>query len=259
MINFSGGNDNGSKIQYADDMMNGEEEKKSETEIRASIRFRRLKKLPWKVIIRWILFTVAIAAITAMFPRGGAPQYSDFKLNFISSREIIAPFDFELLKSEEELKREREDAQLSVLPVFVRSEDSSSNYFGKFDSLMTNLQELLFEWGSDSLKTIKLDSLNRKFNFSLTPEIIKVPRAQLTREMWKQLVQKLREDLSLIYKQGVLDSEFETLNTTADAIVVISKGVERRISFYSIFSNSLAKSTVLESLKRAFPEGDKRG
>jgi len=225
-------------------------------------KFRLIRRLPWNLIFRYLLFVVSLGCLVLLFPRGTTPEYSNLKLDFISTHEIIAPFDFELLKSGEELKQERETARKAVLPVFIRSEENTSKILNRFDSLMVSLEGLLFDsqWKniSDSSKNARLDLLNTTFGINLSSGIFNLPRNQLNRTMWLELAKNLKDNLNQIYKLGVIDSDFDAINTSADAAIVISKGIEQRKTIYSIYSLSLAKSTILENLKKEFPEGDKR-
>ncbi|MDZ7370066.1 MAG: HDIG domain-containing protein [candidate division KSB1 bacterium] len=64
------------------------------------------------------------AAITAFFPRGKSFEFADLKEGQVYiGEEIIAPFTFPVLKSQEEYQNDVEAARRSVVPVFVRRED----------------------------------------------------------------------------------------------------------------------------------------
>lgn len=221
-----------------------------------------IRKLPGKIIIRWSLFMLGLTGLVLLFPLGSTPQYSELKFNFISRQEIIAPFDFELLKSGEELASEREAARLAVMPVFMRLEETRAKRLAQLDSLLFDLKNLLFtpDYADipDSVKFSRLDSINRKYRTNLTHDLTNFQIDQLTERWWRKLEDRLKTDLARAYKMGILDREPETINTAADAVTIISKGVERRVSFYSIFGMNLVKSTILANLKKAFPEGDNR-
>jgi len=239
-----------------------EENKNIENQEIKKEKFRIITKLPWRLIIRWSLFVISLVCLVMLFPKGSTTEYSNLKLDFISTREIIAPFDFEMLKSEEELKNEREAARMAVMPVFIRSEEIASRNLTRLDSLTKSLERLLFDkqWenASDSVKSNKLDEINWAFGINLTTEIFKIPRSQLTRAMWNELVEILKVNLNRVFNSGIINSETEATNTTANADIIISKGVEQRISYYSTYSLTRAKSTILDELKKTFREGDKR-
>lgn len=70
---------------------------------------------------------VGLALLLAFLaPRGKSPEFAHLTVGRISPAKIIAPFDFEVLKSPVELKEERDRAEASVLPVLVRSDTATA-------------------------------------------------------------------------------------------------------------------------------------
>ena len=221
-----------------------------------------LNKIPLEKVLRWGMFALAVIALVLLFPTGTIQEFSSLKLNFISPVEIIAPFDFELLKTDTELENERKDARMAVMPVFRRIEETGNRRLALLDTLITEIEDILFNNGGlaklDSAKLAEIDFMSKKYRIDFTTDLIKKPAGELTQEWWKPLTERLKTDLERIYRLGVLNNENEASNTTAEAINVITKGVERRASIYSVYSLNLAKSVILENLKNEFPEGDTR-
>lgn len=85
--------------------------------------------LPFKATWRHYSLAVGFAIIlTFLAPRGKSLEFSHITLGSVSPARIIAPFDFEILKSQSELQEERQRASDSILPVLVRepmAEDST--------------------------------------------------------------------------------------------------------------------------------------
>ena len=225
-------------------------------------RFSFLQNIPWEIIFRWLIFVIGLAGLISLFPMGATPQHSDLKINLISPYEIIAPFDFEILKSKNELEQERTAARASVLPVFKRSSEIESRSLAQLDSLMDDLYLLLFSEksaeGSDSLIVIELERLNQAYRMNLSLRELKPEEGEITPEWWDALALRVKSGLKAAYQTGILDREPETINTTANAVSILSQGIKRRVSLYNVTGMSLAKSLILENLKNTFPEGDRR-
>jgi membrane-associated HD superfamily phosphohydrolase len=91
-------------------------------------------------IIRWGLFVIGVVALMGLFTFGGVSDYPDLRLNSIAPRKIIAPFDFEILKLEEKLEKERKEARAAVPPVFVPADKAVvSRSLTQLDSILYDL------------------------------------------------------------------------------------------------------------------------
>ena len=75
------------------------------------------------VYFKWITIVLTVIFIVALFPRGMSFQYADYAIGSVSDKEVIAPFDFPILKSEEELASERKQAEDSIYPYFEERRD----------------------------------------------------------------------------------------------------------------------------------------
>ncbi|MBC8278790.1 MAG: hypothetical protein H8E46_11205, partial [FCB group bacterium] len=226
------------------------------------LNFSFIRKIPWNIVLRYSIFAAGTAVLTLLFPHGEASQYSDLKLNLISSREIIAPFDFEILKSEHELKQERTEARASIMPVFGKNPDTGVIRIRQLDSLLTDLGAKVlspkFIFQSDSLIDAGLKSLNDIYRVNLSSGNFSFDRSLIVTAWWDSLAQELADGLDASYLAGILDRSPETLNTSANSIAVVTSGIERRISILSVFTMEDAKRNLLDRLKNIFPEGDSR-
>ncbi|MFQ5626903.1 MAG: hypothetical protein ACE5FM_09655, partial [Methyloligellaceae bacterium] len=69
---------------------------------------------------RAALLLVFVAATVLLFPPSKRSQEVIFKAGEIADRDIIAPFNFEVPRSAEDLSFERASASLKVPPVYVQ-------------------------------------------------------------------------------------------------------------------------------------------
>ncbi len=73
----------------------------------------------------WTLGLVVVLCLVLLAPHNRSPEFANLKEGNISYSRIIAPFDFEILKSPEELKKEREDALKNIPPIYIRNDTIS--------------------------------------------------------------------------------------------------------------------------------------
>ena len=85
--------------------------------------FKKSRKKKYKILSNyWKQISILISTIVLIsffFPSGNTLLYS-YKLNDVAKEEIVAPFNFPILKSNQELKNDLEEA-LKVEP-FILSE-----------------------------------------------------------------------------------------------------------------------------------------
>src|SRR3972149_3356659 len=65
----------------------------------------------------WLTGVGLVSLLVVLAPRERSPEFSHLTEGSISRSDVIAPFDFEILKNSDELETERRDAAAAVLPV----------------------------------------------------------------------------------------------------------------------------------------------
>ena len=103
------------------------------------------------VLTGLILFVSVFLTVT-MMPRERTSEFSDYREGVLAPERIIAPFDFEILRTEEELKLLRDKVKATVLPIFVLNDTlniylyrkylTMTNDFDKVYSLHENMNSL---------------------------------------------------------------------------------------------------------------------
>jgi len=89
-----------------------------------------------------IALLLVILVVTALvFPRSEQVEYN-YQVNEITNETIIAPFTFPILKSEEELTQDREEARNDVPYVFKRQPAVADSQLKRLDNFFTDLQQL---------------------------------------------------------------------------------------------------------------------
>ena len=92
--------------------------------------------------LHYCLVALFAIILTILSPRGKSLEFSHITLGSVSPARIIAPFDYEILKTPSELQEERERASNAVLPLLVResnAEDSTRRRLRAFGEAVEEL------------------------------------------------------------------------------------------------------------------------
>ena len=84
----------------------------------------------WRQII---IFLSMVFILSLFFPRGKTLLYS-YQINDIAREEVVAPFNFPILKSEEKLDADLNEAIKSEPYLFVRSQDVVDNQINSINN-----------------------------------------------------------------------------------------------------------------------------
>lgn len=124
-------------------------------------------------LLTGLILLVSISLTVVMMPRERTSEFSDYREGVLAPERIIAPFDFEILRTDHELELLRDKVKDTVLPVFVFNDTLNiylyrkylemANDFDKVYSLYENLNSLtskliLLETQRDSLASEDPDS-----------------------------------------------------------------------------------------------------
>jgi len=141
-----------------------------------------------KVPVRWWHWLMGVGLVfllTFLAPRGKSPEFAYLTDGSISREKIIAPFDFEVLKSANEMKKERREAADKVLPVMT-TVDSVKEVFsrrllsfgGESEAFLSKLPSSVFQTivkgaeelspGDSLLLIAGNDKLFNRFGFRLS-------------------------------------------------------------------------------------------
>ncbi|OGJ93422.1 MAG: hypothetical protein A2487_16915 [Candidatus Raymondbacteria bacterium RifOxyC12_full_50_8] len=103
--------------------------------------------------LRVLLFVLVCIFINLIFPPEKIYESFDIpKEGDITKKPIIAPFTFDILKTDEELQRERAEAMAKVLPVLEYDYDVTEKIFNRFTWFFDNMTLLNAHETPDSVK-----------------------------------------------------------------------------------------------------------
>lgn len=238
--------------------------------------FERFKKLVegWKKSIskffkwephlerRWLPWIIALglaAALVPMFPRAHSLQFADMKEGSISARRIVAPFNFEILKTREEYSRDRELATREVYPVFVRDgnkleevNEQTDLFFGE----VKNLRQQVLR--TPESRSTLADSLFRRYSVSVLDstyrEMLVDPSGVVTLADLNQFIRKLKSIVRDLLAVGVLDLEKDRLATPDRRLKLIDENEELVHPYDDFYDLSEARAKTVEELNAEYPD-----
>ena len=191
-------------------------------------------------------------AISLTFPTGFSIRYS-YQLNDIANESIIAPFDFGILKTDQKLTKDLDEARNSVPFSFSRDQDFVDNQIAIIDTFFIYLNDIysahdLFISSQDSLYKYRYEPEFESYQSSfiadsttyvtLYSEFLDQYQFQIDKTQWDQLLginESLTEPLNLeLFKnqikqiclnrwaEGIIDEPLE--NIFSDEISIIQGG-----------------------------------
>jgi cyclic-di-AMP phosphodiesterase PgpH len=89
-----------------------------------------------------VIVIISIALTVAMMPKGRSSEFADYKEGVLSPQNVIAPFDFEILRTEEELSGIREKVKTTIPPVFVFNDTLNLSLYKNYGNMITDFDKL---------------------------------------------------------------------------------------------------------------------
>jgi putative nucleotidyltransferase with HDIG domain len=196
--------------------------------------FKQLKDFLTKNRFPILWFFLLSFAISLTFPTGFSIRYS-YQLNDIANEPIIAPFDFGILKTEQKLIKDLDEAKKSVSFSFSRDQDFVDDQIASIDTFFIYLNDIysaheLFISSQDSLYKYRYEPEFESFQTSfiadsttyvtLYNEFLDQYQFQIKKNQWDQLLginESLAEPINLeVFKNEVKQI---CLNRWAEGIV----------------------------------------
>jgi len=196
--------------------------------------FQKIKSFFSKNKFPILWFFLLSFAISLTFPTGFSIRYS-YQLNDIANEPIIAPFDFGILKTDQKLNIDLDEARSSVPFSFSRDQDFVDNQIAVIDTFFIYLNDIysahdLFIASQDSLYKYRYEPEFESFQSSfiadsttyvtLYNEFLNQYQFQIEKAQWDQLLginESLSEPINLeLFKNQIKQI---CLNRWAEGIV----------------------------------------
>ncbi len=92
-----------------------------------------------EMLLRILLFLIPVIIITLMIPKGKISEYSNLKIGIIAPKRVVAPYDYEIIKSEDELSNDREKAKTRIIPIFNYNDTINFRLYSKFSKFFKDI------------------------------------------------------------------------------------------------------------------------
>ena len=214
--------------------------------------FKKIKNFFLRNKFPILIFFGLSFAISLTFPTGFSIRYS-YQLNDIANEPIIAPFDFGILKTDQKLSKDLDEARNSVQFSFSRDQDFVNKQITDIDTFFIYLNDIygaheLFISSQDSLYKYRYEPEFESYQTSfiadsttyvtLYSEFLNQYQFQIDKAQWDQLLginESLAEPINLeLFKnqikqiclnrwaEGIIDEPLE--NILSDEISIIQGG-----------------------------------
>ena len=125
--------------------------------------FSNIKKIIQENKIPILIFFGLSIALSLAFPTGFSIRYA-YQLDDIATEPIIAPFDFGILKTEQKLNQDLDEAKKSVPYSFTRDQNFVNNQIARIDTFFVYLNDI------NSAHEQYLTSQDSLYNYRYEPE-----------------------------------------------------------------------------------------
>jgi len=233
------------------------------------LQSNQIKGAPLDNILLKLLYGLVILfTVVWMLPTERPFEYSNLTVGSIAGEEIIAPFTFPILKTDNELEKERREGWLSVPPVYEKNTDIMNKQRITLNSFLKDLQSF-FKQQQDKIELkesdserekqkAKVDSLIRQVQTSYNLELREENLLKFYQLYESRKLEKFRENLvhglTQVYSQGILDRLKEEIPERK--VVVIDKGIENEYGMDSVFDVREASTHAYSLLQEKYSSTD---
>ena len=209
--------------------------------------FQKIKSFFSKNKFPILWFFLLSFAVSLTFPTGFSIRYS-YQLNDIANEPIIAPFDFGILKTDQKLNIDLEEARNSVPFSFSRDQDFVDNQISMIDTFFIYLNDInsshdLFISSQDSLYKYRYEPEFESFQSSfiadsttyvtLYNEFLDQYQFQIDKAQWDQLL-GINESLSEPINLELFKNQIKQICLNRWAEGIVDESLE------NIFSNEIS-------------------
>ncbi len=208
---------------------------------------------------RWVIGGSLVILLVLMFPRGKSLQFADMKEGSISTRRIVAPFDFEILKTKEEYQRDREIATEKVYPIFSRDNSQTGKLIHDVDGFFEKVRRIRkMVLRTPILKTVLKDSLSQQYPISVVNplylEQLIDPRGKVKSKKLEGFQNNIEHIIRDLLAVGVMNADKEQLMNPNRRLILTEKDEEVIHPFSDFYSLTEARAKAVELLNRYYPK-----
>jgi cyclic-di-AMP phosphodiesterase PgpH len=228
---------------------------------------RKTLRIAQVIIIGLILLAYALFS-----PKGKSFNFS-YEINDITTKSIIAPFDFDVLKTQPELENDRILREQQVKSVFIFDEivvDTVLNRIDRLGSALVNYKRMLGKYAKlqkqfseteasteqDTLRPImETDSISID---KLRDYLIRFGLIKIKDPTWStflntnpniiKIVRAARKEIPALYKVGILFKGNQLVNSKS--FLLINQGIEALVETKDFYSLNNARAQIVNAMGR---------
>ena len=198
------------------------------------------------LVPRLLLVLIFTACAVALLPPTQRTKETDFKAGEIADRDIIAPFNFQVPMSPEELKIKKAGASLSVPPVYVRDRTIERDLSRDLAVLLDTVTTIV---NNDTLAVPAKVQLVSTWLPSVSQNSLK---AVLTPNSFKVLNKAAREYQRTIFTQGLIDNAALIRRNNYREITVAEGSKEQMRKVADVFEQGRLDQIIREEALASF-------
>ncbi|HHM02401.1 MAG TPA: HDIG domain-containing protein [Caldithrix abyssi] len=206
-----------------------------------------------EMIHKGVYFLFMVVVIPLLLSTDNSIQYTDVKIGSVATKKVVAPFNFFILKTKEELKKEREAAVARVPVYFSFKPGEQEKSLDRLSRVMAYiLNDNLEQRPTDTSKTI-LTRHNRLFRDSLGISV--------TTQYYSSLNRFVRENRPIKYtsgwwkkryKNGVVDLKAGEIER--DEVILIRDDIEHRLQKSQLVDMDSAIVDFIAALQKRYKD-----
>ena len=201
-----------------------------------------------QVVLTGVLLVIGfLVLLELVFPGATPGRGYELTVGQIAREDIVAPFDFEVLKSEEELEEERAAAAAGVLPVYEYRDDVQTEQRKRFGEFLTKIYEIRT---GDEPEAQRFDMLGQ----------LSVPLSEATRRILldedraERVEERAREVLHAVYEAGILRGRDAAGLSPGQTVMLARDGEETLVRQAAFLRESDLVDVVEREAMRAFDD-----
>jgi membrane-associated HD superfamily phosphohydrolase len=214
---------------------------------------------PWA---RWLIGAVTVLLLVLMFPRMQSLEYADMKEGSVSTRKVIAPFNFDIEKTREEYENDIAVAIEKIHPVYQRDADMADNVIAGIDSFFNDLVAArLNVYDDPGSERNMLDSLFQKYpvtELDLRNRYLLIrPRGRLSKTDLEGLHAELITITRDVMALGVLDGRKDAYPSPDGRIVIFEDDEEVFVTLEKVLTLEDMQTKAVEMLTQTYTERER--
>jgi len=202
-----------------------------------------------------IILLVFVVLSTLFFPSLNFNQYRNLRPGTIADRNIVAPFTYYIYKSDQELKRDREEAKRRVLPIFHVDHKVADAELDRLNRFFDEIHLLATSGVSDTIRIIEILSFCHREQIVLTDSearFFSKPASKSGATLRIGFENEIRQILQDIYAIGIIDQPKQKIREINTRIYIEDSDQHFEKSLNYIYDLKDARERLLERLRARY-------